>query len=202
MASASPCATYAGPALRFASRQRRRLRNPRRFQGLVDVPPLAAHGPRDLRGSQTLFPQGDDLRVIEGDRPAFVDALGLGGLDARALAVPDKPQLHLGHHAQHRQDHAAHRPACVDCGLKDPEVRSLLFQFVHEVEDVAGGAPQPVELDDDQRVARLRLGQSDEVVVVELDAPALVGGVSRQLNLTAVLRAAAMTTWREAVAAA
>jgi hypothetical protein len=39
--------------------------------------------------------------VIEGDRPALVDALGLGRLDAGPLALPDDPKLNLGHHAQH-----------------------------------------------------------------------------------------------------
>ena len=50
-----------------------------------------------------------------------------------------KPKLlRLGDHAQHSQDHAAHRPAGVDGRLQHPEACSFLFEFVHEVENVPG----------------------------------------------------------------
>ncbi len=43
-----------------------------------------------------------------------------------------------------------------------------MFQFVHEVEDVAGGSPQPIELDDDQRVPR-----PDEMIEASSSLPSL-----------------------------
>src|ERR1700722_17135300 len=47
-----------------------------------------------------------------------------------------KPKLHLGHDAQHSQDHAAHWPASIDGRLQHLEACSFFFQFVDEIEDL------------------------------------------------------------------
>src|SRR5208282_4208184 len=75
------------------------LRDPRRLQRLVDVSPLATDRPCDIRSPHTLSPQSDDLGTVEGDRPSLIDPLGLGGLDACALAILDEAKFHLRDHA-------------------------------------------------------------------------------------------------------
>src|SRR5208337_2696687 len=88
-----PTVDFVGDAYSLGLRPSRRLRNPSGREGLVHVSPLASYGPRDLRGSQPFLPQGDNLGVIEGNRPALVDALRFGLLDACLLPVPDEPHL-------------------------------------------------------------------------------------------------------------
>ena len=90
-------------------------------------------------------------------RTLAVDLSGeaiLRSLDACTLPLLQERQLHLSDHAENGQDHLAHWSAGVDCGLKDAEVCALLLKLMYEVQNVAGGASQPVELGDNQRVAR------------------------------------------------
>ena len=129
------------------------LIEPSSLERLVDVAPLAPDGLGDLGGAHSFLAQGDDAGVVEGDRAALVDALRLSGVDASALPVTDEAKLHLRDHAEHGQDHAAHRACGVDCGLKDPKAGSLLLQFMDEVEDVTSAASQSVQLDHHKHVA-------------------------------------------------
>jgi len=52
------------------------------------------------------------------------------------LPIAEEAKLHLDDHAQHNENHAAHRPAGIDCWLQHPKARSFFFQFVHEIENV------------------------------------------------------------------
>jgi hypothetical protein len=76
------------------------------------------------------------MRAIEGDRAAVVNAFRFCGVDAGALPITDKAELHLCDYTQHDQDHAAHRIAGIDRRLQNPEACAFLFQFVHEVKNV------------------------------------------------------------------
>jgi hypothetical protein len=53
------------------------------------------------------------------------------------LPITGEAKLHLGDHAQDGQHHAAHRTAGIDGRLQHRMACAFLFQFVHEVEDVA-----------------------------------------------------------------
>jgi hypothetical protein len=142
---------------------------PRSGKTVYDLPPLnpAAASvlytfprlqPTALAISVAPFPcflKATIFAMVEGRRAALVDALCLRSLDACTLPLLQERQLHLSDHAEDGQDHLAHWSAGVDCGLKDAEVCALLLKLMYEVQNVAGGASQPVELGDNQRVARV-----------------------------------------------
>ena len=68
---------------------------------------------------------------------AFVNALRFRGVDAGALPIAEEAKLHLGDHAQHSQDHAAHRPTGIDSRLQHPEACAFIFKFMHEIENIS-----------------------------------------------------------------
>ena len=88
-----------------------------------------------------------------GRLAAAIDAPLLCGLDARLLALADEPALHLGDHAEHRHEDRARGVLRREGRLEHGQRRALRLELVHEVEDVAGRAAEPVELDDDELVA-------------------------------------------------
>src|SRR5262245_51276219 len=93
------------------------------------------------------------LAMIECNRTTLVDAPGLGRLDTGALTLPNETDLHLGDHAEHRQDHLADRPLRRNRWFQHSEMRTLAFQLVDEVEDVTGAAAEAVKLVHDQGVS-------------------------------------------------
>jgi hypothetical protein len=100
-----------------------------------------------INGAVALLVQVNNLDVIERNGPALVNAPGLGGLDARALALADKSDLHLGDHAQHGQDHLAYWALGRDLRLEHPEMRSLAFKLMDQVQNIGCAAAKSVELD-------------------------------------------------------
>jgi hypothetical protein len=61
----------------------------------------------------------------------FVNALRLCGVDASSLAITDEAKLHLGDHAQHSQDHPAHRPAGVDGWVQHSSLTACIGRPFH-----------------------------------------------------------------------
>jgi hypothetical protein len=64
-----------------------------------------------------------------------------------ALPIADEAELHLGDHAEHSQDHAAHRPAGVDGRFQHPEACSFSLQFERENENISRVPTQTIQLD-------------------------------------------------------
>jgi hypothetical protein len=107
----------------------RTLRDPVVIRRLGRAPyrprPGASHGLGDRRGAIALLVQVNDLGVVERNGPALVNSLGLCSLDPCPLALADEPDLHLGDHSQHRQDHLAHRALRRDFWLEHSEMCAL-----------------------------------------------------------------------------
>jgi hypothetical protein len=74
--------------------------------------------------------------AVESNGTTLVNPLRFRGVDTGALPITDEAKLHLGDHSQDGQNHAAHRPTSVDGRLEHPEACSLLFQSVHEIENI------------------------------------------------------------------
>jgi hypothetical protein len=120
---------------------------------LIDVSPLAPDGLGNLRSAHSSLAQGDNARPIESGRSALANPLRFRGVNACALPITDEAKLHFGDHAQHSDDHTAHRPAGVDGWLQHPHACPLLSQFVDEVENVARVPAQAVQLDHHEDIA-------------------------------------------------
>jgi hypothetical protein len=116
--------------------------NPAAVSVLYTFLRFAAHGFGDFCRSHPFFTQGDDAGTVESGGTALVNPLRLCGLDAGALPIADEAKLHLGDHAQHGQDHPAHRAAGIDGRLQHSKACAFFFQFVHEVENVPGRPAQ------------------------------------------------------------
>src|SRR6202161_4311764 len=114
-----------------------RLVQPSSLERLVHVSPLTPDGLGDLSDAHSFLAQRHNACAVESDWSALVNALRFRGVDAGALPIADEAKLHLGDHAQHSQDHAAHRAAGIDGRLQNPKVCAFFFPFVHEVENVA-----------------------------------------------------------------
>src|SRR5262249_34856965 len=83
--------------------------------------------------------------MVQAHGPALVNASGLRGFDAYALALLDEAKLHFGDHTQHSEHHLAHRPLGVDGRFKHTQSGTLLIQFMDDIEHVAGGSAQTVQ---------------------------------------------------------
>src|SRR4029079_7671698 len=101
----------------------------------------------------SLLVQLDDFGMVERHGPALVNTLAFSRLDSGTLSLPDKPDLHLGDHPQHRQDHLADQALGRDLGLQDPEVRTFALELMHQVQDIACATAEAVEFDHDQGIA-------------------------------------------------
>ena len=84
--------------------------------------------------------------------PTLVDALLLRRLNPGTLSITDELQLHVGHHAENGDNQAAEIFRSRNFGLKHAKRRTLAIQLMHQVQHVAGGAPEPVQAMYDQFV--------------------------------------------------
>src|SRR3546814_395999 len=94
-----------------------------------------------------------DFIVIDVLLPAFVNAFGARRFDPGALTILDELQLHIGDHAEYGDDHSPHVARRRHLWLKDAQRSSLFIKLVHQVQDIARGAAEPVEPQHDQLVA-------------------------------------------------
>ena len=89
-----------------------------RSYDFVDARPADAEAARDLSGTNAVTVQALDGLPVDRAFAALVDALGLGSLNAGALALLDEGQFHLSHHRQGRKDYPALRLRRIDLGLQ------------------------------------------------------------------------------------
>src|SRR5262249_34692898 len=128
---------------------------------LIDRPTRASDYLGDRRSSVALLVQVDDLGVVERHEPALVNAPGLGGFNAGALALSDEADLHLGNHPKHCQHHLADRALGRDLRFEHPKMRALALKLMNQVQHITRAAAKPVELDYDQSVTRADEIQND-----------------------------------------
>jgi hypothetical protein len=74
------------------------------------------------------------------------------------LPIAGEAKLHLGDHAKHSQEHAAHRPAGIDGRLQHPKACSFFFKFVHEIENISRVPTQAIQVDRDEDIAGANFG--------------------------------------------
>jgi hypothetical protein len=97
-----------------------------------------------------------DFVIIDILLTPLVDAFGFRCVDTRSLPVFEELEFHVGDHAEDGDDHSTHASGRRDFGFKNTEGRALFIKLMNEIEDVAGGSPEPVKPQHNQFVARMQ----------------------------------------------
>ena len=118
---------------------------PEQFPDLADAVPVGAQlpGRGDLLGGKAVF-------------PATVAAAGRGVGQAVAGALDDEVPLELRDAGEHPEDEPPSGDSGVDALVEDHGIYALGLQFVEDVDQVLGAAPDPVEADGHECVACLQ----------------------------------------------
>src|SRR3546814_1745221 len=93
------------------------------------------------------------MRISDWSSDVCSSDLGARRFDPGALTILDELQFHIGDHAEYGDDHSPHVARRRHLWFKDAQRSSLFIKLMHQVQDIARGAAEPVEPQHDQFVA-------------------------------------------------
>jgi hypothetical protein len=96
---------------------------------------------------------GDKLLAVESTFTSSVDAVSFRLFNTFALTLFDKPPFQLSHHAENGHDDPAGFASRRHVWIEHSDECLPLIALMHNVEHIAGIAPQPVEAGNDKFVA-------------------------------------------------